>query len=45
VTSSERRWRSEYGGLRLYEAVGGGAGAKAFEEKLKANPAVYGEVI
>jgi predicted methyltransferase len=30
---------------KLYEAVGGGAGAKAFEEKLKADPAVYGEVI
>jgi predicted methyltransferase len=30
---------------KLYEAVGGGAGAKAFEEKLKANPAVYGKVI
>jgi predicted methyltransferase len=29
---------------RLYEAVGSGAGAKAFEEKLKADPAVYGEV-
>jgi predicted methyltransferase len=30
---------------KLYEAVGGGAGAKAFEEKLKADRAVYGEVI
>jgi len=30
---------------KLYEAVGGGAGAKAFEEKLKADPAVYGQVI
>lgn len=30
---------------KLYEAVGGGAGAKAFEEKLKADPAVYGKVI
>jgi predicted methyltransferase len=30
---------------KLYEAVAGGAGAKAFEEKLKADPAVYGEVI
>ena len=29
---------------KLYEAVGGGAGAKAFEEKLKADPAVYGKV-
>src|ERR1017187_8201928 len=30
---------------KLYEAVGGGAGAKALEEKLKADPAVYGQVI
>src|SRR5208283_2819648 len=30
---------------KLYEALGGGAGAKAFEEKLKADRAVYGEVI
>jgi predicted methyltransferase len=30
---------------KLYEAVGKGAGAKAFEEKLKADPAVYGQVI
>jgi predicted methyltransferase len=30
---------------KLYEAAAGGAGAKAFEEKLKADPAVYGEVI
>jgi predicted methyltransferase len=30
---------------KLYEAVGMGAGARAFEEKLKADPAVYGEVI
>ena len=30
---------------KLYEAVGGGAGAKAFEENLKADPAVYGQVI
>jgi predicted methyltransferase len=30
---------------KLYEAVGMGVGAKAFEEKLKADPAVYGEVI
>jgi predicted methyltransferase len=30
---------------KLYEAVGAGAGAKAFEAKLKADPAVYGEVI
>jgi predicted methyltransferase len=30
---------------KLYEAVGGGAGAKALEEKLKADQAVYSEVI
>jgi predicted methyltransferase len=30
---------------KLYEAVGGGAGAKAFDEKLKDDPAVYGNVI
>ena len=30
---------------KLYEAVGGGAGAKSFEDKLKAEPAVYGKVI
>ena len=30
---------------KLYEAVGGGAGAKTFNEKLKADPAVYGQVI
>jgi predicted methyltransferase len=30
---------------KLYEAVGGGAGAKAFEAKLKADPAVYNKVI
>jgi predicted methyltransferase len=30
---------------KLYEAVGGGAGAKTFEEKLKADPAVYSHVI
>jgi len=30
---------------KLYEAVGGGAGARAFEEKLKADRVVYGEVI
>ncbi len=30
---------------KLYEAVAGGAGAKAFEDKLKADPAVYGDVI
>ncbi len=30
---------------KLYEAVGGGTGAKTFEEKLKADPAVYGQVI
>jgi predicted methyltransferase len=30
---------------KLYEAVGGGAGAKSFAEKLKAEPAVYGQVI
>ena len=30
---------------KLYEAVGGGAGAKTFEDKLKADPAVYGQVI
>ena len=30
---------------KLYEAVGGGAGAKTFDEKLKADPAIYGQVI
>jgi predicted methyltransferase len=30
---------------KLYEALGGGTGAKTFEEKLKANQAVYGAVI
>jgi predicted methyltransferase len=30
---------------KLYEAVGGGPGAKAFAEKLKSDPAVYGKVI
>jgi predicted methyltransferase len=30
---------------KLYEAVGGGAGAKTFREKLKADRAVYGNVI
>jgi predicted methyltransferase len=30
---------------KLYEAVGGGAGAKTFDDKLKADPAVYGQVI
>ncbi len=30
---------------KLYEAVGGGPGAKTFEDKLKADPAVYGHVI
>jgi len=30
---------------KLYEAVGGGAGARVFQAKLKADPAVYGEVI
>jgi len=30
---------------KLYEAVGGGAGAKTFEDKLKADPAVYRQVI
>ncbi len=30
---------------KLYEAVGGGAGAKAFEQKLKADPAVYSQVL
>jgi predicted methyltransferase len=30
---------------KLYEAVGGGAGAKTFDEKLKADPAVYSQVI
>jgi predicted methyltransferase len=29
----------------LYEAVGEGPGAKTFEEKLKADPAMYGKVI
>jgi predicted methyltransferase len=30
---------------KLYEAVGGGPGAKTFEDKLKADPAVYGRII
>jgi predicted methyltransferase len=30
---------------KLYEAVGGGAGAKSFEDKLKADPAVYSQII
>jgi predicted methyltransferase len=30
---------------RLYEALGGGAGAKNFQDKLKADPAIYGAVI
>jgi predicted methyltransferase len=30
---------------KLYEAVGGGAGAKTFEDKLKADSAVYSQVI
>ena len=30
---------------KLYEAVGGGPGAKTFEDKLKADPAVYGKAI
>ena len=30
---------------KLYEAVGGGAGAKTFEDKLKADPASYGQVV
>jgi predicted methyltransferase len=30
---------------KLYEAVGGGAGAEKFKEKLKADPAMYGEVL
>src|SRR5437588_556789 len=30
---------------KLYEAVGGGMGAKTFQEKLKADRAVYGNVI
>jgi predicted methyltransferase len=30
---------------KLYEAVGVGPGAKAFEDKLKADPAIYGKVI
>src|SRR5258708_18660155 len=30
---------------KLYEAVGGGAGAKTFEDKLKADPAIYGQVM
>ncbi len=30
---------------KLYEAVGGGAGAKTFQDKLKADPADYGQVI
>jgi predicted methyltransferase len=30
---------------KLYEAVGGGPGAKTFDDKLKADPAIYGQVI
>jgi len=30
---------------KLYEAVGGGTGAKTFEDKLKGDPAIYGQVI
>src|ERR1700690_3500106 len=30
---------------KLYEAVGGGAGAKTFDDKLKADPTDYGQVI
>ncbi len=30
---------------KLYEAVGGGRGAKAFEDKLKSDPAVYSHVV
>ena len=30
---------------KLYEAVGGGAGAKTFEDKLKADPSIYGQII
>ncbi len=30
---------------KLYEALGGGAGAKNFENKLKTDPAIYGAVI
>jgi predicted methyltransferase len=30
---------------KLYEAVGGGPNAKTFEDKLKADPAVYGRII
>jgi len=30
---------------KLYEAVGGGAGAKTFEDMLKSDPAVYSQVI
>ncbi len=30
---------------KLYEAVGGGPGAKAFADKLKSDPAVYSQVI
>jgi predicted methyltransferase len=30
---------------KLYEAVGNGRGAKTFEDKLKADPSVYGKVI
>jgi predicted methyltransferase len=30
---------------KLYEAVGGGAGAKSFEEKLKSDPAIYSQVV
>ena len=30
---------------KLYEALGGGAGAKNFQDKLKADPGIYGAVI
>ncbi len=30
---------------KLYEAVGGGPNAKTFEDKLKADPAVYGRIV
>jgi predicted methyltransferase len=30
---------------KLYEAVGGGPGAKTFDDKLKADPAIYSQVI
>ncbi len=30
---------------KLYEVVGKGAGAKSFEEKLKADPSVYGQIV